>query len=43
MKKLPKLLAMIGNQAAKNAVCSTSPKFCYQPKEPKSAREKYQK
>ncbi|GEM_PF-3340755 len=43
MKYLPRLLAVIGNQAAKNAVCATSPKFYYQPKEPKSAREKYQK
>ena len=43
MKQLSHLLAVIGKQAAKQAVCATSPKYCYQPEEPKSAREKYQK
>ncbi len=43
MKQLSHLLAVIGKQAAKQAVCATSPKYCYQPKEPKVAREKYQK
>ena len=41
MKHLPKLLAAIGNHAAKSAVCASSPDFLYQPKEPQTAREKF--
>ena len=41
MKHLPKLLAAIGNHAAKSAVCASSPKYLYQPKEPQTAREKF--
>ncbi|MBO5469548.1 MAG: cyclic lactone autoinducer peptide [Lachnospiraceae bacterium] len=43
MKQLSHVLAVIGKQAAKHAVCATSTDYCYQPKEPKAAREKYQK
>ena len=43
MKQLSHLLAVIGKQAAKQAICATSSKYCYQPKDPKVAREKYQK
>ncbi len=43
MKQLSKLLAFIGDQAAKHAVCASSPDYFYQQKEPKAAREKYQK
>lgn len=41
MKQLSHLLAVIGKCAAEHAVCATSTDYCYQPKEPKSAREKF--
>lgn len=42
MKQLMlKTVAMIGEKAAKSAVCASSPWCCYQPKEPEAARRKF--
>ena len=42
MKKLVlKTVAMIGEKAAKRAVCASSPWCCYQSKEPEIARRKF--
>lgn len=38
---IAKMLVKVGDLAAKNAVCAASPSRCFQPKEPKAAREKY--
>lgn len=38
---IAKMLVKVGDLAAKNAVCAVSPSRCFQPKEPKAAREKY--
>lgn len=44
MKKFViKAIAEIGEKAAKNAVCASSPWGCFQFKEPDKAREKFLK
>ena len=44
MKKIiGKIIVKIGEMAAKRAVCTSSPAYCYQPKEPEEARKKFEK